>query len=286
MFTIDGETDETNLQVVFGDELSPDFGGEAGGVGVEFAANLDINPDGLDGVLTVWLADADANGYINFNDADNIGDPVDEYIVYSLTYLENTSDADLDVVLEVGSDDAVKVLVNGEQVHLNAVCRGIPAAGGGDRIPVTLRPGRNSILVAVVEQGGGTGVRLIVRDIDDATLADGSVVACLAPLQTPPGAILKPGDVNGDSKFNLSDPVAHLGVLFSGEVLLPCYTVPDSDPVELTPSGWAILDFNGDSRNDLSDVVGELSFLFSGGVPHFLGVECALVQGDCVPKCP
>jgi hypothetical protein len=177
----DGEgTDEVSLEVVFGDEIAPDFGGAAAGVGVAFAGNPDINPDAAGGVLTVWLAEADANGFIRFDDAANVG-ALDNYIVYSLAYLENTTGDPLGVTLEVGSDDSIKVLVNGEQVWLSAVCRGIPAYGSGDRVPVTLDPGINTVLIAVVESGGDTAVRLVVRDALDAPLVDGSVLACLGP---------------------------------------------------------------------------------------------------------
>ena len=55
-----------------------------------------------------------------------IGDPVDDYIVYSLVYLENTTGDCLQATLEVGSDDAVKMLLNGALVHINNSCRGMP----------------------------------------------------------------------------------------------------------------------------------------------------------------
>ena len=157
-YLTDGDTGEWNLAVKFGDELEPDFDGEAGGVGVADSPNLDINPDRFDGVLTVWSADTDATGRINYNDADNLGTPLDDYIIYSLIYLRNDTDSAIDVNLSVGSDDAVKVLVNGELVHFNAVCRGLPGAQSGDIVPAVLNPGYNSVLIAVVERGGGTGV--------------------------------------------------------------------------------------------------------------------------------
>ena len=44
--------DETNVLVADGDELLPEFGVLAGGVGVSFAPNPVVNPDAIDGVLT------------------------------------------------------------------------------------------------------------------------------------------------------------------------------------------------------------------------------------------
>ena len=285
-YLANGDTNETDLAVKLGDELTPDFGGDAGGVGVADSPNLDINPDRLGGVLTVWSADTDRDGRINFSDADNVGSPLDDYIIYSLIYLDNTTGDAVDVNLEVGSDDAVKVLVNGEMVHLNAICRGVPGPGSGDIVAATLQPGRNSVLVAVVQRGGGTDVRLCVLDDLFVPLTDGSVVACLAPEDIEPaGASLKPGDVNGDSSFNISDPVLHLSFLFGGAALPECFIVPDAQPVQLTTAGVAILDFTGDGNSDISDAVGALNRLFAAGSPHALGEDCAPVEGSCVSSC-
>ena len=54
--------------------------------------------------------------------------------------------------LYVGSDDAVKVWLNGVLVHNNPVDRG--ASDYQDAFPVTLKQGKNILLVAVYEQAG------------------------------------------------------------------------------------------------------------------------------------
>ena len=103
----------------------------------------------------------------------------------------------------------------------------------------------------------------------------------------PPGARLKPGDINGDGGFNITDPVAHLGFLFTSGPVPPCFVVPDSDPVALTDAGWAIFDYNGDGNNNLADPVGALNFLFAGGGnPHALGEDCVELAGTCTSNCP
>ena len=53
----------------------------------------------------------------------------------------------------VGSDDSVKVWLNGTLVHKNAVLRG--SSDYQDRFAVTLKEGINVLLVAVYESGGG-----------------------------------------------------------------------------------------------------------------------------------
>ncbi len=55
--------------------------------------------------------------------------------------------------LKAGSDDAIKIWLNGKIVHNNPVLRG--TSGFQDTIKVTLEKGVNSLLVKICEQGGG-----------------------------------------------------------------------------------------------------------------------------------
>ncbi len=213
------DVDEASVQAVFGDELQPDFLGRAGGVGVAFAANPDINPLAAEGILTVWLALADRDGRINFNDADNVGTPPGAYVIYSLVYLDNTTVGDLNVNLRIGSNDAVKVILNGEQVHLNPVCRGIGNVDNRDHVPVTLIPGINTLLIAEVGESG-TDVRLLVYDEFDALpLTDGSVVACLSSgAEPPPTGGFRRGDTDASGVVDISDPIFNLTFQFVGGI--------------------------------------------------------------------
>ncbi|MCK4874100.1 MAG: ThuA domain-containing protein [Phycisphaerales bacterium] len=70
-------------------------------------------------------------------------------------YLEAiiVSDREQQARLEVGSDDGVKVLLNGEVVHANSVMRGLSV--GQDVFTVTLAPGRNVLLLKITQGGGG-----------------------------------------------------------------------------------------------------------------------------------
>ena len=251
-YLTDGEIGENNLRVERGDELLPDFGGLAGGTGVALAPNPDINPFALEGVLTVWLATADDEGLINFNDPDNVGD-IDNYLIYSLTYLENTTGNDLEVLLRVGSDDGVKALLNGELVHLVATCRPPGALESADKLPVTLRPGRNTVLIAVVEKGGGTAVRLVVQDLEGFPLTGGRVVACSAPgEEEQAGTRFARGDVDADGGGNISDVVFLLSHLFQGGADPLCRKSADADD-----SGVV----------NIADAIFLLNFLFGGGQP-------------------
>ena len=59
----------------------------------------------------------------------------------------------VDAVVRVGSDDGVKVWVNGEAVHEHNVDRG--AALDDDQAPARLKAGKNTLLVQITQGGGG-----------------------------------------------------------------------------------------------------------------------------------
>lgn len=77
---------------------------------------------------------------------------------YALTTLVSAA-AQNDVTLGVSSDDSIKVWLNGEEVHKNAVNRGRGAAGSyQDTVQVNLVAGDNLLLIKVSERGGGWGM--------------------------------------------------------------------------------------------------------------------------------
>jgi hypothetical protein len=67
--------------------------------------------------------------------------------------------------------------------------------------------------------------------------------------RTRPGAFLR-GDGNGDGRFDISDPIATLGCLFSGTRCAACGDAAD---------------VNDDGRVDIADSIYGLNHLFSGG---------------------
>ena len=85
----------------------------------------------------------------------------DDVTSYGLIYLNSPTDQS-GVTLGVSSDDSVKVWLNGEVVHTNAVNRGRGGApsnidGYQDKIEVNLVAGGNLLMVKVSERGGGWG---------------------------------------------------------------------------------------------------------------------------------
>ena len=85
---------------------------------------------------------------------------LDHISSYALIDIEVPQAQD-NVLLASGSDDAIKIWLNGEVVHTNAVNRG--RARYQDRVRVNLRAGSNRLLVKVSEAGGGWGMHLGVN---------------------------------------------------------------------------------------------------------------------------
>lgn len=77
---------------------------------------------------------------------------INNHTSYALITLEAAA-AQNDVTMRVGSDDSIKVWLNGEEVHRNAVNRG--AGDYQDTFNVNLVEGDNLLLVKVGECGGG-----------------------------------------------------------------------------------------------------------------------------------
>ncbi len=86
----------------------------------------------------------------------------DDRAAYLRTYVYSA--AEQKARLELGSDDGVKAWLNGRLVHANPAWRGVTP--GQDKVPVTLMPGWNTLLLKVVNGGGDWGAcaRIVARD--------------------------------------------------------------------------------------------------------------------------
>ena len=76
---------------------------------------------------------------------------IDNHVAYGFVFLD--SPREQKITMFAGSDDAVKIWLNGDLVHNNPVNRS--AGDFQDQFPVTLKEGKNFLLVAVYEAGGG-----------------------------------------------------------------------------------------------------------------------------------
>jgi len=75
-------------------------------------------------------------------------------------YAEVTSAGDRQVVLRLGSDDGIKVWLNGKLIHMHEVGRGYRA--DSDRAPAFLKAGLNRIFVKIDNYTGGWGFGVAV----------------------------------------------------------------------------------------------------------------------------
>ena len=135
------------------DSLAEASGGD---VTEEMVANNGASPGDAVGDLVWTLGEIADTGGDNVNDLVNeigLGEgDVNDHSSYALITLESASDQS-GVDMKVGSDDSVKVWLNGEVVHTNAVNRG--AGDFQDTFQVDLKTGNNLLLVKVSERGGG-----------------------------------------------------------------------------------------------------------------------------------
>ena len=100
---------------------------------------------------------AEPSGYMRL---ENRITPSERGIVYGATYV--FSPEKKEVLMLVGSDDGVRIWLNGSLIHTNPAYRG--AYPDQDRIPATLEKGWNTLLIKVLQGGGGWGY--YVRFVD------------------------------------------------------------------------------------------------------------------------
>ncbi len=232
-YLTDGAITEENVLARLSDELAPDFDGLSAGKGVKSVASAAINPRRSEGILTVWKASADSEGAINLDAGPAKGDAL---LVYALAYLENTTSDCLEVLLEVASDDAVKVRLNGALLRVTSGCRTLASWGDGDRLPAVLLPGRNVLLLAVVDGTGPNGLRLVVRHPDGSPLRDGTVLPGIDP---PPGYPSLPASVTRSIAPGPYGPGPVTVSLAAAGVTVPIIVT------EGLPPGWTVTDPGG-----------------------------------------
>ena len=87
--------------------------------------------------------------------------------------------------LSLGSDDGIRVYLNGRQVHARDVDRA--AMPDQESIEITLEPGMNALVLKIANTGGAGGVYHRLRDRPD--LLDGALAGVLAPPAARPAAL-------------------------------------------------------------------------------------------------
>ncbi len=136
-----------------------------------------INPytdiEGLHWVPGTLFGEPDDPEYIPHIGADNIGNLVSETeglehhryrykAIYGL--LSIVSDNEYSATLKVGSDDSIKIWLNGEVVHRNPIAR--PTTGFQETVQVVINKGDNLLLVKVIDGGGNWAMFLDLEQTD------------------------------------------------------------------------------------------------------------------------
>jgi hypothetical protein len=94
-----------------------------------------------------------------------------------------------EVQFEAGSDDSIKVWVNGKEVHANNASRGVTV--GEDKFPVKLAPEWNDVLLKVVQGTGGWGFALqITGNYEDLRVKPVFKRAAFVPLLDSEGFVM------------------------------------------------------------------------------------------------
>lgn len=93
-----------------------------------------------------------------------------EVVAYGYATVE--CDTDQNAILAVGSNDGVRIWLNGEEIWKHLAGRGLKK--DEDRIPVRLKAGRNSILLKIEEQGDTWAFCCRFLPFDAAQLSDGA----------------------------------------------------------------------------------------------------------------
>lgn len=153
---------------------------------------------------------------------------VNDHSSYALITLESAT-AQSDVTMAAGSDDAIKIWLNGEVVHNNPIDR--EAVDFKDTFKVDLNKGDNLLLVKVGERGGWwsmfvgieVGVNAIYKRPPDPVVSEdvnGDGIVNILDLVSVSANFGKTGenvaDVNGDGIVNIVDLVKVAGELGAG----------------------------------------------------------------------
>ncbi|MHC4537839.1 MAG: hypothetical protein ACYS6K_28235 [Planctomycetota bacterium] len=79
----------------------------------------------------------------------------DDWFVVAYAWAQVNMAEETKGVLGIGSDDSIKVWLNGKLVHKNLVTRGVIA--DNDRVPVTFKKGENQLVLKIINYGGPWG---------------------------------------------------------------------------------------------------------------------------------
>jgi hypothetical protein len=152
-------------------KLDEGQGGAEGLAKEQVKDEADLKPKAGDkvevaGKELAWKAAEAEDGVVDFNKI--IGEVTEQSVAYAVSYLESDEDQ-ADVTFKVGSDDQVRVYLNGKRVHSNDEAR--PFEKDEDTIAgLSLKKGRNVLVLKVVNEGEDWSGSVRVLDKDGAPI--------------------------------------------------------------------------------------------------------------------
>ena len=80
--------------------------------------------------------------------------------------MDNSQEA----ILEVGSDDGIKIWLNNQVVHQNNVIRAHEPSQ--EKVKVTMEKGWNTLMMKITQGVGGWAASLAITDLDGKSISD------------------------------------------------------------------------------------------------------------------
>jgi hypothetical protein len=179
-FLTDGVVSDVVFRMAPGDEIAPDFDGAAASRDI-FNDPKDRNPRRAEGIVTVFPWN-DADAFINLSDDVFSGRP--NYTVSYAAVRVIAEEEMSDIHLAVSSDDSIRVVLNGQEVHSHNVSRGgsTVCAPQDTRSLVTLQEGVNDLRLATFQGSGDWNFALRFQDAVGNPITRGLEVSKTADL--------------------------------------------------------------------------------------------------------
>ncbi len=196
-YITNGTVGEKNIRPFDGMVHSPAFGGD--GVSAAYAKGLDFFP--IDRVcppaVPTWEKYITPNG--TFDNDTYFGGGVDSHATVAVTYVTNTTAADIDANVAINSDDAFIAFLDGNEIvayepdpcSATACGRGYGAENSFVEVmPVKITPGEHFLLTRVHDGAGGSGHRLRFQDAAGNPILPPALTASAKSVKDAPAAFV------------------------------------------------------------------------------------------------
>ncbi len=184
-----------------------------------------------DGTTATWTAYASPADTLNFKEACK-GRPGTDVVAYAYTTI--TRDRGGPALLALGSDDGVRVWVNGKLVHDHAIRRGVRP--DEDVAEASFRAGANAVLVKVEQGTGDWGLCLrVVEEGEARVLARRALAPALEKSAADRLAIRTDGSL---ARYDGDRTPVRVEVIGPGGKSVATQTAPRGTTVTFDTAGW------------------------------------------------